>query len=95
MKKIIALLLITVLFISTAGAETLYPLLTVVVKYEKAEEQNTNVVTCIDRYGNLWSFYDDEDFWSVGDLCNLLMSRPDSLYEEDQIIDSSYEGKIF
>ena len=95
MKRLITIIILAVMLCGVTAHADYYPLLTVVVECEQAEEQNTNIVTCVDRYGNLWSFYDDEDFWTIGDLCNLLMFRPYGLYEEDMIIDSSYEGKIF
>lgn len=69
-----------------------YPLLTVVVGWENIGEDLT-LVTCMDREGNLWSFYSDPAEWKIGDLANLLMWNLQEIEEADEVIEVYYEGR--
>lgn len=93
--KIIVLILIfaIVFYINSIFAITddkgkLYPLLTIVV------EKDNKMIICEDKEGNLWTFYDDSDTWSIGDIANLLMLNTCNNMEEDEIIEAYWEGYI-
>ena len=77
MKKLISMILILVVLfsVSCATAEReegkTYSRLAVVVGCEQMD--NVYMITCQDKDGNLWQFFDDERYWKICDLCNLLM----------------------
>ena len=48
-----------------------YPKLTVVFETETVE--NSRIVYCIDKTQNVWTFYDNDNEYEVGDVVNLLM----------------------
>lgn len=64
----------------------MYPKLTVVIESTKVED--LWLVSCLDREGNVWAFWDDEGTWAYGDIANLLMWD----LEEDEIIEVYWEG---
>lgn len=68
-----------------------YPKLTIVVDTEQASAELW-IITCEDRTGNLWAFYDDAGEWNVGDIANLLMWNVGEREEEDEIIEVYWEG---
>lgn len=69
-----------------------YPLLTVVVNV--TEEKDMYAIECVDRLGNTWVFYDEEEGWEEGDIANLLMMKVNDNMEEDEIIEVYWEGYI-
>jgi len=69
-----------------------YPRLTIVVGVEQIEETGLWIISCIDRFGNIWEFFADSDEWSVGDLANLLMWKINENEEEDEIVEVYWEG---
>ena len=69
-----------------------YPRLTVVIEKEQTEEPGWWVVICRDKDGNLWTFYDDEEEWNVGDIANFLMWNTSEHEEDDKIIEVYWEG---
>lgn len=71
-----------------------YPLLTVVVGYERIGDTDEWVIDCMDRYGRVWSFYGEEEDAHIGMLFNLLMWNMGEAEEEDEIIEVYYEGEI-
>ena len=89
---------VTIVIIALCGAATAetrpeyYPKLAVVVELEKVGE--LHVVTCQDMAGNRWEFFDDEGFWKVGDLANLLMWATGEIEEDDEIVEVYWEGHI-
>lgn len=96
MKKLISLLMVAVVLFSVVSAMAdreegkTYSRLAVVVGWEKVGDEW--LVTCQDREGNLWSFYDDERYWKICDFCNLLMFAYDDDFTHDEILDVTYEG---
>ena len=64
----------------------MYPKLTVVIESTKVDD--LWLVSCRDREGNVWAFWDDEGTWAYGDIANLLMWD----LEEDEIIEVYWEG---
>ena len=92
----ITIALIALCGIATATAETsdrgeFYPLLTIVTAWENVDEE-TALITCMDKEGNLWSFYADRDVWHVGDLANLLMWNVGESLEDQEVIETYFEG---
>jgi len=69
-----------------------YPRLTVVVEKEQIGESGLWVITCRDKGGNLWAFYDDGGEWDIGDIANLLMWNMGEHEEDDEIIEVYWEG---
>lgn len=64
-----------------------YPKLTVVIESTKVND--LWLVSCRDREGNMWTFWDDEGTWAYGDIANLLMW---DFGEEEEIIEVYWEG---
>lgn len=102
MKKTIAILIITILTfacIATATAEVgdrgeFYPLLTVVVGYERIGDTDEWIIDCMDKDGRVWSFYGEEEDAHVGIMFNLLMWNMGEAEEDDEIIEAYYEGRM-
>ena len=69
-----------------------YPRLTVVVEKEQVADTGLWVIYCQDKDGDVWTFYDDEGEWDVGDIANLLMWNMGEHEEEDEIIEVYWEG---
>lgn len=93
---ILTVALIALCGVATATAETadrgeFYPLLTIVTAWENVDEE-TALITCMDREGNLWSFYADLNEWKIGDLANLLMWNLGENLEDHEVIETYYEG---
>lgn len=69
-----------------------YPLLTVAVEVETLED--CLVVTCLDKMGNLWVFYDADCICECDDVYILMMhdvnNTPDN-FEDDIILDIYWE----
>lgn len=89
-------ILIACAFTLSASAEVgnrgeFYPRLTVVVETEQIAN-NFWTVTCEDKDGNLWMFYDDEGTWEPGDIANFLMWNMGECEEDDEIIEVYWEG---
>lgn len=68
------------------GHGEVYPKLVVVIESTKVDD--LWLVSCRDREGNVWAFWDDEGTWAYGDIANLLMWD----LEEDEIIEVYWEG---
>ena len=66
--------------------DEIYPKLTVVIDSTKIDD--LWLVSCRDKEGNVWAFWDDEGTWAYGDIANLLMWN----LEEDEIIEVYWEG---
>lgn len=95
MKKIACLVLVLCALTTVAYGDMdrgeFYPRLTVVVSC--IEKHNEYIIDCIDKSGNIWSFYSDE-VWNIGDMANLLMWNITGVEEEDEIVEVYYEGYI-
>ena len=95
MKKVTCLMLILLTIVTSAYADMdrgeFYPRLTVVVECKPID--NEYIIDCVDRNGNIWSFY-SEDTWDIGDMVNLLMWNATGIEIEDEIIEVYYEGYI-
>lgn len=99
MKKAITIIIaiVALCMIAAATAEVgdrgeFYPRLTVVVEREQIADTDLWVIYCQDKDGNVWTFYDDEGEWNVGDIANLLMWNVGECEEEDEIIEVYWEG---
>lgn len=68
-----------------------YPKLTVVIETELVTP-GFWVITCEDREGNFWVFYDDAGEWAIGDIANFLMWNMGEREEDDEIIEVYWEG---
>ena len=77
---------------SAESTHEFYPLLTVVTGWETVGD--LTLIFCTDKEGKVWTFYDDETYWRIGDLCNLLMWNLSEIEEEDEIIEVYYEGHL-
>lgn len=89
MKKTIALILalIALCGVVTATAEEFYKLSTVVVGWEMVGDSDLRIIDCMAEDGTIWSFYDDEAFWKVGDMAMLTMWVCTEAEEDDEVID--------
>ena len=90
---IITVAIIALCGIATASAERpeFYPLLTVVVNVQPIGN-DLCIVDCMDKEGNLWSFYAEPCEWFAGDLANLLMWATGENEEDDEVVEVYYEG---
>lgn len=68
------------------GHGEMYPKLTVVIESTKIDD--LWLVSCRDREGDIWAFWDNEGTWAYGDIANLLIWD----IEEDEIIEVYWEG---
>lgn len=68
------------------GHGEMYPKLTVIIESTKIDD--LWLVSCRDREGNVWAFWDDEGTWAYGDIANLLIWD----LEEDEILEVYWEG---
>ena len=73
------------------GHGEFYPKLAVVVSSVRIDT-GLWVVDCQDRTGNVWSFFDDEGTWVIGDIANLLMWDLGEREEDDEIVEVYWEG---
>lgn len=106
MKKIIAIATIITVAIMIACACAMpacaevgdrgefYPRLTVVVGYERIGDTDLWVINCMDKDGQVWSFYGEEEDAHIGAMFNLLMWNMGEHEEEDEIIEVYYEGEM-
>ena len=95
----ITLAIITLCGIATANAEVgdrgeFYPRLAVVTAYEQIGDTDLWVITCMDKDGNLWDFYGEEEDAHVGNIFNLLMWNMGEREEDDEIVEVYYEGRM-
>ncbi len=67
-----------------------YPKMAVVFQIEKIG--GLNVIYCEDKSQNQWSFFDDEDYYKVGDIVNFLMWNMGEREEEDELVEIYKEG---
>ena len=88
MKKVLVLALCAMMMVGvvSAHAESLYPRLCIVI------EVYNGIVICQDKGGNLWAFYNEDDEWEVGDICNLLMDDNSDDITEHEIVEVFWEG---
>lgn len=63
-----------------------YPRLSIVI------ETHENTVICQDKEGNLWAFFSDENEWTIGDICNLLMWNNSEDITNHEVIEVYWEG---
>lgn len=73
------------------GHGEFYPKLAVVVSSIRIDT-GLWVVDCQDRTGNVWSFFDNEGTWTIGDIANLLMWDLGEYEEDDEIVEVYWEG---
>ena len=95
----ITLAIITLCGIATANAEVgdrgeFYPRLTVVVGYERIGNTDMWIIDCMDKDGQVWSFYGEEEDAHIGIMFNLLMWNMGEAEEDDEIIEVYYEGRM-
>ena len=86
---IITTLLIALCGIATATAETAdtYELTAVVTGWERIGDTDLRLIECTTEEGNVWSFFDDEEYWHVGDMVILTMWECTEAEEDDEVMD--------
>lgn len=67
-----------------------FPLLSIVVRIE--EVGSFSIVTCEDTDGEAWSFYADDETWTIGDMANLLMWDTGEIEERYEVIEVYWVG---
>lgn len=68
-----------------------YPRLTVVMDRISISD-DLWIISCRDKNGNMWEFFDDAGEWERGDICNLFMWNMGEHEEDDEIIEVYWEG---
>jgi flagellar basal body L-ring protein FlgH len=73
----------------TATAENLdtYTVTAVVTAWENIGDTTLTVVTVTDENGNLWDFFDDEEFYKIGDVVTVTMWKVEDDEEADEVLD--------
>lgn len=69
-----------------------YHLTTVVVGWERIGDTDLYVIDCMTQDGNVWSFYEDEEHWTIGDIAILYMWKCTEAEEDDEVIDVAWGG---
>ena len=90
---ITCLIIISCSYAMTAHAEDygeFYPRLTIVFQIEYENDQR--IIYCQDKSQNVWIFYDDDNIWAYGDICNLLMLNNSTDITQHEIIEVYWEG---
>ena len=90
---IVTICLIVSCAFATAEAEDrgeFYPKLSIVTEIETIGE--LKLISCTDKDGMVWSFYDDENYWEMGDIANLLMWNLSENEEADEVVEVYKEG---
>ena len=67
-----------------------FPKLVIVIS--KAKVNNQWLISCEDREGNIWGFWDEEGTWERGDIANLLMWSIGDSPADYEIINVYWEG---
>ena len=93
------MIMISCAFAMTAHAEVgdrgeFYPRLAVVTGYERIGDTDLWVIEVIDKDGEVWSFYGEEEDAKIGNIFNLLMWNMGEVEEEDEIVEVYYEGRM-
>lgn len=69
-----------------------YPHLAVVVGYIQLEGTDEYLIILLDKDGDEWAFYGEEEDAEIGNIFNLLMWNMGENEEEDEIIEVYFEG---
>lgn len=90
---ITCIIIVSCSFVLTASAEmdNCYACLTIVINTQQIEN-NLWIISCQDKDGNYWTFFDDNNSWTKGDIANLLMYCYDDDITHNEIIDVYREG---
>lgn len=97
MKKCVTVILIMVVlcgWIVTSYADFLYQRVTIVDSVEYSEEDMLWIVSCRDKDGDIWSFYDDEGGHRKGNIYILLMNKVDNNSKHDEVVGIWLEIRI-
>lgn len=79
---------------SHAASLTLYPEMGMVVEIEETDDTE-NLITVEVGNGNLFSFYDAEEDWLLGDFCAMIMdSKGTEIVYDDEIVSTKYCGFV-
>ena len=73
----------------TATAETAdtYTKTAVVTAWEQIGDTALKTITVTDEDGNEWDFFDDEEYWQIGDLAIVTLWDLHEAEESDEVID--------
>lgn len=89
-------IMIAIAFAMPAVAENLpedfHELDAIVIGWERIGDTDLRVIECLAEDGNVWSFYDDQEEWDVGDTLTLIMWECTELEEDDEVIDIIWTG---
>lgn len=69
-----------------------YPKLAIII--DCVELSDLRYMTCQDKDGNIWGFYDDDKEYQMNDIVNLLMWNLGEREEGDEIIEVYKEGHV-
>ena len=102
MKKITAIitaLILTFAIVLPVCAEIgdrgeFYPRLAVVTAYERIGDTDLWIIDVTDKDGQVWSFCGEEEDAHIGNMYNLLMWNMGEAEEDDEIIETYYEGRM-
>ena len=89
---IVTIAVIALCGVATATAEDLpnefYELSAFVIGLEKIGETDLRTIDCITEDGTVWSFFDDENTYKIGDEVSLIMWECTEAEEDDEVIDA-------
>lgn len=86
---ITAIIMISTAFAMPAAAEAaeFYEVEAVVIGWERIGDTELRTIDCFAEDGTIWSFYDDEGEFQIGDLVVLTMWICGESDEDDEVVD--------
>lgn len=85
------ILLVTMITVGICISNNLHSRVAIITKID--EESNLVTATC--GNGNVFSFYDTNEDWMLGDLCSLIMyDNGTEVVSDDKVISARYGGFI-
>lgn len=88
---IVTVAIIALCGVATATAEDLpkdfYELSAVVIGWERIGETDLRTIDCMTEDGTMWSFFDDENTYKIGDEVSLIMWECTEAEEDDEVIE--------
>lgn len=78
----------------SANAEELpnnfYEIQALVIGWTRVGLTDTRIIECLDEEGNVWAFYDNEEYYTTWDVISLLMWKSTGAKEDDEIVSAVY-----
>ena len=84
----VAIILVTAIILPVSAERGFYAKEALVIGWDRIGDTDLRIITVEDEEGNLLDFFDDEDFYTIGDVIILRMAdMSDECEEGDEIAD--------